>query len=323
MNVRTRGKGWLLPTVLILFLLEIVLFPFAAQLTYAGRSESPNHILTYTTGNLVWDDATDIDTATGAAMLDLFSNQYENVQSDNGDSVVAPGTGNTGIVRLKNDVSRTITYVAVLYCVKESETLPIWPVLAENEAFTQLETEGCPLPDGVAESQVVQAVTGTVGDEQIQDFDIAWQWNYYDNDQRDAVDTVLGNKAAFVEPDDVTAGLYIVVEEDGPPAPPIEPDEPDVPDETDKPDEPDESVDIEDPLWPGGGMEGEDTPPDSAGGSSTIEIEQEPAYSGNYTHPTVPYTGGGNHMTLYLVLMGLSAVVLVLLVLDRRRERKV
>ena len=263
--MRTRTYPWLLPAVLILFLTQVVLFPFAMGFTYAGRNESPHHVLTYTTGSLTWNSATGVDPDTGVAELSLFSDHYQNVQSDNGEKVVAPGTENTNIVRLKNSVSRTITYVAVMYRIKEETALPVEPTLLDDEAFTNTDTY--PLPDGVTQDQVVRAVTGTVDGGQIQDFDIHWQWNYYDSDQRDQVDTALGNEAAWVEADEVTAGLYIVVMEDEDPGDPGEPDQP-------------------------------------------------------YIPPAVPKTGDNSHPTLYLTLMAISGVVLVLLLWDRRQEKK-
>ena len=71
--MRTRTYPWLLPAVLILFLTQVVLFPFAMGFTYAGRNESPHHVLTYTTGSLTWNSATgdvanqsdDLDTKLG------------------------------------------------------------------------------------------------------------------------------------------------------------------------------------------------------------------------------------------------------------------
>ena len=263
--LRLSDVAWLLPAVLILFLTQVVLFPFAMGFTYAGRNESPHHVLTYTTGSLTWNSATGVDPDTGVAELSLFSDHYQNVQSDNGEKVVAPGTENTNIVRLKNSVSRTITYVAVMYRIKEETALPVEPTLLDDEAFTNTDTY--PLPDGVTQDQVVRAVTGTVDGGQIQDFDIHWQWNYYDSDQRDQVDTALGNEAAWVEADEVTAGLYIVVMEDEDPGDPGEPDQP-------------------------------------------------------YIPPEVPKTGDNSHPTLYLTLMAISGVVLVLLLWDRRQEKK-
>lgn len=210
MNLTTLRKNWLLPAVLILFLLEVVLFPLAVGLTYAGRSESPSHLLTYTSGALTWDSATGIG-ADGVAMLDLFDSTYQNVQAHNGDNLVAPGTQRTTIVRLKNDGDHTIRYTALLYRVKEEDALPVAPQLT-GTGF--VDTGIYPLPKGVTGQQVVRAVTGTLDAGTLQDFDITWGWTYYEDDARDVQDTALGDRAAFAKADEVTAGLYIVVEED-------------------------------------------------------------------------------------------------------------
>lgn len=217
MNSRSKRKGGLLPAVLVLFLLVVFLFPFAARLTYAGDSQGPDHILTYTTGSLTWDSATELDGQTGAARLSLFDTSYQNVLAGDTSRVVAPGTQGESIVRLKNSAAGSIRYVAVLYRIKEQDTLPVAPVLA-GDAFS--DTSSYPLPTGVEADQVVRAVTGSVNAGEMADFSISWLWNYYENDQRDQLDTALGDKAAFAQADDVTAGLYIVVEEDSPsPAP--------------------------------------------------------------------------------------------------------
>lgn len=253
MNMVKKAKSWLLPAVLILFLLEVILLPFVAGYTYAGRAESPDHILTYTTRKLTWDSATGI-APNGTAIMSLFQSSYQNVQSDQGDKVVAPGTETENIIRLKNSVSRKIEYVAVLYSIKEEPALPVVPVLS-GSGFA--DTTNYSLPNGVSRSQVLRAVTGTLDGGKIQDFDISWNWNYFDSDARDQVDTALGNRAAWDQPDDVTVGLYIVVMDEG------------------------EKV--------------------------TSEI---------------PKTGDSNGIYLYFALMAVSAVLLVLLLLERRKESK-
>ena len=259
MKTLMKVRTWLLPVLLICFILTAGLFPFAVKFTYAGRSESPAHILTYTTGNLTWDSATNVNPGTGVAELSLFSPEYQNVRSEDGDNVVAPGTEALNIVRLKNDVDSPIEYTAVLYRIKEESTLPVAPALT-GSGFT--DTHSYPLPGGVDKNQVVRAVTGTVEGGKIQDFDISWLWEYYESDQRDTVDTALGNKAAWATADEVMAGLYIVVAEN--------PDSPDDP----------------------------------------------------YTYPQVPKTGDSSNTMLYFALMILSGVLLFLLVLERRREKR-
>lgn len=305
MKLTKNRTGWLMPAALILFLLAMLLIPFATELTYAGRNESPSHVLTYTTNKLTWDSATDISPS-GAAELHLFSTSYQNVQSENSDQVVAPGTEGKNIVRLKNDAGNSITYVAVMYRTKDESTLPVEPVLSDCESFT--DTETYPLPDGVTEEQVVRAVTGTVAAGELQDFDITWLWQYYENEERDVVDTDLGNRAAWYEPDDVTAGLYIVVTDDPGPGPdPTEPEDPDDPDDPDEPSEPVDPDDPGDPSDPGDPVDPEDP-------GESVEPDDP------YTSPDAPDTGDTSNITLYLVLMGISGVLLLLLLLERRKE---
>lgn len=267
MDVLLKKREWLLPVGLILFLLAMILVPFAVERTYAGRNEAPSHTLIYTTGNLVWDSATDVDVQTGVAELSLFHSIYQNVEADDGDKVVAPGTEGKNIVRLKNDADNSISYIAVMYRMKDADTLPVQPVLADDTAFT--DTGNYPLPSGVTQDQVVRAVTGTVGADELQDFDITWLWEYYQSDERDQMDTALGNKAAWDTADDVTVGLYLVVEDDYSPSDPS----------SSTPDDP-------------------------------------------YTYPQVPKTGDPSHLGSYLILMAISTVLLILFILDSRKEKK-
>lgn len=206
-----KHRQWLLPTVLILFILEIVTLPFVIGLTYSGRSERPNHTLTYTAdsegASLMWDSATGIRTD-GTAELDLFQAEYDGVKAEDGENVIAPGTEGLNIVRLQNNVSGAIQYTAVLYRIHTSDQLPVKTALS-GTGFT--DTESYPLPQGVEKTQVLRAVTGTLSGGQLQDFDIDWLWSYYESDAQDIVDTYLGDKGAA---DRVTVGLYVVVADD-------------------------------------------------------------------------------------------------------------
>lgn len=210
MRISAGLKNWLPAALPALFVLEVLLFPLAIGTTYASRSESPDHLLTYTTSALTWDSGTGVQ-ADGVALLDLFDGSYESVQTQNGDNLVAPGTQSANIVRLKNSAAVPITYTALLYRIREEDALPVAPQL-EGEGFR--DTKTYPLPAGVEDSQVVRAVTGTLAAGSVQDFDITWLWNYHESDTRDRTDTALGNQAAFSQADEVTAGLYIVVEDE-------------------------------------------------------------------------------------------------------------
>ena len=216
-----RTIRWMLPVMLILFILEIVTFPLVLGYTYSDRSETPNHVLSYTQGKLRWDSATGIN-ADGSAVLDLFDYIYpdgteSDVEASDGDNVVAPGTEGFNIVRLKNNVSGSIKYTAVLYRIRSSEELPVEASLS-GTGFS--DTASYPLPAGVSRHQVLRAVSGTLAGRAAQDFDVSWLWEFYVSDAQDVTDTVLGNK---LEPDEVTVGLYIVVEDENSYAVPTSP----------------------------------------------------------------------------------------------------
>lgn len=211
-SLLAKHRGWLLPTVLILFILEVITFPFVLGFTLADRSETPKRLLTYTPGKLTWDSADQID-ETGAATLALFDSVYHNVNADNGDKVVAPGTEGVSIVRLRNTADKAVSYTAVLYRIRSTDLLPV-DVSLSGDGFTDTNTYR--LPEGVMakDGDVIRAVSGTLGGNMIQDFDVDWTWRFYDSDKQDIIDTWLGDKAANGFADDVTVGLYIVVEDD-------------------------------------------------------------------------------------------------------------
>lgn len=123
----------------------------AAPAIAAGAAE-PAHVLSYTTGRLTWDSATGID-ENGAAVLSLFADAYQNVLSENGERVVAPGTDGSCTVRLENRMGYAISYIAVAYRIKEAEILPVEPEFSCEGAE---DTGSYPLPEGVEDAQVME-----------------------------------------------------------------------------------------------------------------------------------------------------------------------
>ena len=71
-----REKTNRLEVVLTLLLIQLILLPAALGVTYASSGTRPEHILTYTTGRLTWDSATETD-AQGAARLELFRRRLD------------------------------------------------------------------------------------------------------------------------------------------------------------------------------------------------------------------------------------------------------
>ena len=88
------------PAILILFILQVMLLPVMIGLTYAVPAERPEHILTYRTGSLVWDKAASVR-PDGSAELSFFETLYKNVNADNAERVLAPGTEKTAWFVLK------------------------------------------------------------------------------------------------------------------------------------------------------------------------------------------------------------------------------
>lgn len=197
---------WLLPVLVILFVLQMFTLPFMVNYTYADRAYAPEHQLTYTENRLRWDNNTHIN-ANGVAELKLFDAEYPAVKSGNGQDVIAPGTQGESSVRLVNNAPGPVTYHAVLYSIKSNDKLPVTVGMAPV-AGSEADEESL-LPPGVEQGQVLQAITGTVDARKSVDFDVLWNWDYYESDAQDMIDTAFGNAAK----DNITVGLYIVVED--------------------------------------------------------------------------------------------------------------
>ena len=194
------------PAILILFILQVMLLPVMIGLTYAVPAERPEHILTYRTGSLVWDKAASVR-PDGSAELSFFETLYKNVNADNAEKVLAPGTEKDSVIRLKNDTNKEITYTAVLYSLSTSPDLNIGATLS-GDGFSDISRYT--LPEGVKKETVVRAVGGKLDAKRMQDFDINWFWNFEDGasaDGRDGIDTYLVNKAADEKADEASLGF--------------------------------------------------------------------------------------------------------------------
>lgn len=212
MENTVKLRKWLFPAILILFILQVVLFPIVIGLTYATRSERPEHILTYKTGSLSWDKDTAVR-PDGSASLSFFEAVYPNVRAENEENVLAPGTEKDSIVRLKNNAERNIHYTAVLYQISTAPGLDIHASLS-GDGFSDV--SGYSLPEQIREDTVIRAVGGSLGANQMQDFDVHWFWAFEDETEaRDIIDTYLGDKAAGGNADIATLGFYLVVHDDG------------------------------------------------------------------------------------------------------------
>ena len=226
MEKARKTNRWLLPTVLVLFILEIITLPLIVLLTYAGRAETPEHLLTFKDQKLTWDENTVVH-EDGIAELSFFSTYYQNVNSENEDNVFAPGTELPTTIRLKNDSDDTISYIAFAWMIKECDILELYGDFKAEGASPATDYESL-LPEGVTVDDLIgdKAVTGTVDPKAIQDFDIDWWWIFERGEEiedgiyeSDPIDTYLGNKAAWDVADDATIGFLIIVEGETPTPP--------------------------------------------------------------------------------------------------------
>lgn len=202
-----KKKSWIYSTLITLFILQLITLPFVIKYTYAGRSESPDHTITYTTHKLKWDKGTTVG-INGSAKLSLFDTYYKNVKSGNGDKVLAPGTKGDNTIRLKNNTNRTVDYTAVIYEIRDKKELNAKVSVSGNNFKN---TKKYNLPKSIKNEKIIKAVKGNLEGKKIQDFDIDWIWDFEINDK---VDTKLGNEK-FDNKEDIVVGFYISVEDEG------------------------------------------------------------------------------------------------------------
>lgn len=208
-KITAKVKGFILPALMFLFVLEVLIFPEVVKLSYAGRSESPDHILTYTKGELTWDNNTRVK-KDGSGELSLFQDAYSNVESDNGSKVIAPGTDGFNIVRLKNDAPGNIKYNAVLYEIKSDERIPVkTDMFVKNSS----ESKNAHFPKGISKDSIIKSYEGTLAPGTIEDFDISWIWEFTEDELQDITDTELADISAIDESKDITVGIYVTVED--------------------------------------------------------------------------------------------------------------
>lgn len=219
MKHSVKLREWVFPVILILFILQVILLPVMIGLTYATRSERPEHILTYTAGKLEWDKDTSVR-PDGSAAVSFFESLYQNVNAENAEKVLAPGTEKDSIVRLKNNAKNSVKYTAILYSLSDTPDLDIGASLS-GEGFS--DAAEYTLPEQIGADTVIRAVEGSLAANAMQDFDINWFWSFESGDDtaaRDMIDTYLGNKAADGNADEATLGFHLVVYDGGEVIPP-------------------------------------------------------------------------------------------------------
>ena len=189
--------------VVVLFIVAVLTFPYAFNLSWALPGASSDRTLTYAPGTLTWDSAAEVDSA-GTAKLHLFKNSYSgsSVTPTDNANIVAPNTTGSENVRLVNTAGNEIQYVAVLYRLDEN-TASI-----DAEVVGGAETSEYVLPEGVSQDQVEYAIGGTITPYATQIMAVDWNWPYYTSSENDAADENAGNDLVN---DNVKYGLFVAV----------------------------------------------------------------------------------------------------------------
>lgn len=177
----------------------------AASLVVPGFAQGNTVSLTFNGKTLQWGQGVTVD-ENGVAELGLFSDEYENVQSENGDDVVAPGTSGGAEVRLKNSSTQKMSYTAVLYTTRDLGDAVTISFTSEKGAATEVSTNLLPEEDRET-AQIVAAYTGELSGLTGDDLTVTWDWPYEDGN--DEGDTALGNEGGYL-----TVHLYIIAEAD-------------------------------------------------------------------------------------------------------------
>ena len=94
----------------------------------------------------------------GSAALSFFESLYQNVNAENIEKVLAPGTEKDSIVRLKNNSKNSVRYTAVLYSLSTTLDLDIGASLS-GDGFS--DTSDFTLPDKINKDTVIRAVAGS------------------------------------------------------------------------------------------------------------------------------------------------------------------
>ena len=191
---------WIPPVLITILLAAALTFPYALAMTWSIGDADTDHTLTYVSGRLRWDAASEVG-KNGELHLSMFRPDYDGISAHNDENVVAPGTEGQTHIRIQNKGDDSISYTAVLYRLDESDI----PITASLTGGTPTQTHV--LPSGVTAEQV-GSVTGTVSGKSSKLLEIDWQWHYSVDELSDDRDTMLGTQS---EGDEVEYGMYIVV----------------------------------------------------------------------------------------------------------------
>lgn len=190
----------IMATLFILIFVSVITFSILG-FTFASDAHSSEHILSYNTNSLTWNDgATGIE-EDGSYSIDLFDTLPV---GEDGMKIIAPGANDGGSFSLLNTTSRPLEYTASIYLVTDSSV----PIVADFPNFDPTNTvDNYVLPFEIEGAEVLRVVSGNLDSYESCEFIVEWEWAFSVGDEQDILDTAIGN----LEFSELSLGIMVTV----------------------------------------------------------------------------------------------------------------
>ena len=170
-------------------------------ITFASEAHSSEHILSYDTNSLTWNDGATGIGEDGSYSIDLFNTLPV---GEDGMKIIAPGAKDGGSFSLINKTSRPLEYTAAIFIITDSGV----PIIADFPSFDPSNTvEDYALPQDLADAKVLRVVSGELGSYKSCEFIVEWEWAFTVGDEQDMIDTGIGN----LELSELSIGVMVTV----------------------------------------------------------------------------------------------------------------
>lgn len=199
-TVRVRLISRIMAALFILIFVSTVALSIIG-ITFASDAHSSEHILTYNTNSLTWNEGAIGIGDDGSYSIDLFDTLP---LGEDGMKIIAPGANDGGSFRLLNSTSRPLEYTAAVYFITDSGV----PITADFPNFDPSNTvEDYALPIELEGAEVLRVVSGQLGGYESCEFIVEWEWVLSAGDEQDVLDTEIGN----LEFSELSLGVMVTV----------------------------------------------------------------------------------------------------------------
>ena len=126
-TVRIKLITRIMATLFVLLFVSTLTFSIIG-ITFASEARSSEHILSYNTNSLTWNDGATGIGEDGSYSIDLFDTLPV---GEDGMKIIAPGANDGGSLSLLNTTSRPLEYTAAIYLITDSGV----PIIADFPNF--------------------------------------------------------------------------------------------------------------------------------------------------------------------------------------------